>query len=294
MIIHSSFLLTRSLSHVTLAVSLFYCTNSTFAANFNTIQPGTLTVGFNGDMPGTEYNNGILGGVDGEILQKVADKLGLKIKPAMMEWSAEIAAVQAGRVDVMLGMMTWRKQRAEVMSLSNPLYYYRATIAQIANQNWCKLKDLENQTIGTITGFAWVDELKTIPGAKLKLYDTSDAAMRDLVAGRISALLADPPLVQYAVTQNPAWNVHQTAFCEGELDRYPQLTKVANIVIAANKTNGALIEAIDGELKSMWDRCEVKTVAAKYGLSQDTWFTPGKDIRAGIDRPNDWTQPSCK
>ncbi len=269
--------------------------NSAAAAEYTLVEDGKLTVAFNGDMPGTSYENGKLIGVDGEIMQLVADRLGLTVEPALMEWSAEIASVKSGRVDIMHGMMGWRKSRSEVMSLSDPIYYFRATIAQRADSSMCKLSDLENKTVATITGFSWVDELKTIPGLKLKLYDTSDGAMRDLVTGRVDALLADPPLVQYAISQNPDWGVQQKAFCEGENPDYPQLTKAGNIIFAANIDNPGLIEAVNDVIAELWADCSIRDIAGKYGLTQDYWFDPGpSNQRTGVDRPADWTQPSCK
>lgn len=268
---------------------------SASAADYKLVEEGKLTVAFNGDMPGTGYQDGKMVGVDGEIMQLVADKLGLKIAPALMEWSAEIASVKAGRVDMMHGMMGWRKSRADVMTLSDPIYYFRATIAQKTDSSMCKLSELENKTVATITGFSWIDELKTIPGLKLKLYDTSDAAMRDLVTGRVDALLADPPLVQFAISENPDWGVHQKAFCEGENPKYPQLTQAGNTIFAANKDNPGLMKAVNKVIGQLWADCSIKTIAAKYGLTDNHWFDPGpSNQRAGVDRPADWKQPSCK
>ena len=267
---------------------------SVSAADFKLVEDGKLTVAFNGDMPGTGYQDGKLIGVDGEIMQLVADRLGLKVVPALMEWSAEIASVKSGRVDVMHGMMGWRKSRADVMTLSDPIYYFRSTIAQKSSSNLCKLKDLENKTVATITGFSWVDELKTIPGLELKLYDTSDAAMRDLITGRVAALLADPPLIQFAISNNPDWGIHQIAFCEGENLNYPLLTKAGNTVFAANKDNPELIDAINEIINELWADCSIREIAARYGMSDDHWFDPGpSNQRTGIDRPEGWKQPSC-
>ena len=279
---------------VALGLVVASATTTVIAADFTTVENGKLTVAFNGDMPGTGYQDGKLIGVDGEIMQMVADKLGLTVVPALMEWSAEIASVKAGRVDIMHGMMGWREERAEVMTLSDPIYYFRATIAQRSDSELCKVSDLENKIVATITGFSWVEELKTIPGLELRLYDTSDGAMRDLITGRVDALLADPPLVQFAITENPDWGVHQTAFCEGENSDYPQLTKAGNTIFAANKENPGLIDAVNEVIIELWSDCTIRDIAAKYGMTDDHWFDPGPtNQRAGVDRPDDWEQPSC-
>ena len=41
-----------------------------------TITPGKLTVGFNGDMPMTSLKDGKLIGTDGELIAKIAERLG--------------------------------------------------------------------------------------------------------------------------------------------------------------------------------------------------------------------------
>lgn len=69
---------------------------SSIANAFELAEQGKLTVAFTGDMPGSGWQDGKLVGYDGEIMQRIADKLGLKIQPALMEWSGTIASVQSG------------------------------------------------------------------------------------------------------------------------------------------------------------------------------------------------------
>jgi len=262
------------------------------AADYGTIEPGVLTVAFNGDMPGTGWQDGHLIGLDGEIMQWVAGQLGLKVKPALMEWSAEIASIKSGRADVMHGMMGWNPSRAKVILISDPIYYGGANITQKKGQNWSTIKDLENKRVATIQGFGWVDEIKSIPGLKLSLYDTSDAAIRDLLAGRVDALFADPPLVQYAITKNPDWGIHAVAMTQHDLPAYPLLTSKYNVVFATNMKDKKLMDAINEKIAEVWKTCLNRKIAEKYGLGDDSWFTPGKNVRAGVDRPADWKQPS--
>jgi polar amino acid transport system substrate-binding protein len=89
-----------------------------------TIEKGVLTIGFSGDMPGTGYQDGKMIGYDGEILQRIADDLKLKVRPALMEWSGTIASVQAKRIDVMAGTMGLTEQRSKIMTLSVPIHYF--------------------------------------------------------------------------------------------------------------------------------------------------------------------------
>jgi len=152
---------------------LLFAAGNVSAADLELVKPGTLVVAFNGDMPGTGFQDGRLIGLDGELMHWMAGQLGLKVKPALMEWSAEIASVKAGRVDIMHGMMGWNHHRIKVINISDPIYYGGANITQKKGQNWDSIKSLEGKRVATITGFGWIDELKSIPGLKLSLYDTS-------------------------------------------------------------------------------------------------------------------------
>lgn len=270
-----------------------FMVSSSLANAFELAEQGKLTVAFTGDMPGSGWQDGKLIGYDGEIMQRIADKLGLKIQPALMEWSGTIASVQAGRVDVMLGTMGWTEKRTKIMTLSEPIHYFKNGIMQSNKTNWNTLSDLEGRKVGTITGFSFVPELKKIKGLELSLYDTSDAAVRDLIAGRIEAVIGDPPVVSYAIKQNPAWNMHFLAFTDNSAD-FPLLTGLGQVVYGLNQKSDDLRRKMDAIITEMWKNCEMKEIGARYGLSADVWYQPaGKNFRAGVDRPADYKLPSC-
>jgi len=154
-------------------------------------------------------------------------------------------------------------------------------------------RDLEGKKIGTITGFSFIPELKSIKDLQLSLYDTSDAAVRDLIAGRIDAVIGDPPVVSYAIKQNPDWNMHFLAFTDNSAD-FPLLTGLGQVVYGLNQKNDDLRQKMDAIIADMWKTCEMKEIGARYGLSSDVWFKPvGQNFRAGVDRPADYKLPSC-
>ncbi|MEB0058262.1 ABC transporter substrate-binding protein [Variovorax sp. LG9.2] len=259
-----------------------------------TVDKDKLTIAFTGDMPGTGYQDGKMIGYDGEILQRVADALKLQVKPALMEWSGTIASVQTKRVDVMAGTMGWTEQRSKIMTLSDPIHYFKNGIMQSTKTNWSTLKDLEGKKVGTITGFSFIPELRKINGLQLSQYDTSDAAVRDMLAGRIDAVIGDPPVVQYAISRNPQWSLRFNAFTDTNPD-FPLLTGLGQVVFGLNKDNPELAASVNTEIAKLWEKCDIKKIGARYGLVQDVWYVPeGKNLRAGVDRPVGWQLPSCK
>jgi polar amino acid transport system substrate-binding protein len=211
-----------------------------------------------------------------------------------MEWSGTIASVQSKRVDVMAGTMGWTEQRSKIMTLSDPIHYFKNGITQTEKNNWSKLKDLEGKKVGTITGFSFIPELRKISGLQLALYDTSDAAVRDLLAGRIDAVIGDPPVMQYAISRNPQWHIKFNAFTDASPD-FPLLTGLGQVVFGFNKESPELVKAVNAEIAKLWQTCDLRKIGKTYGLVQDVWFVPvGQNPRAGVDRPADWKLPSCK
>ena len=180
------------------------------AAPPKTMEPGKLNVALNGDMPMTGLEDGKLIGTDGELMVLIAERLGLEVVPHMMEWSAEIQSTKQGKVDIMHGAMGWIAERSEIMLLTDPIYYFGTLLAQKKDTSWSTFEDMKGRSVGTVSGFTLVPELKQVEGiGEVKLYDTTDGALRDLIAGRVDMAILDPPLMQLAIPQNPDWSLHQ-------------------------------------------------------------------------------------
>lgn len=255
------------------------------------VTSGKLTVAYNGDMPGTGTKDGKLVGIDGDIMTKVAEKLGLEVEPALMEWSAEIESVKARRVDIMHGMMGWTKPRTEVIVMTDPIYFAGSLMTQRKGEGITKLEQLKGKRLATIQGYAQVSELKTF-NPDVKLYETSDAAIRDLVAGRIDVLFSDPPMMQYISTQQPELKIELIPVTDAFDANLPILTGKFQVVFGMSKEAPKLEKCINDAIAEIWKACSNYQIASSYGLSDKFWFTaPSENPRLGVDRPEDWKYP---
>jgi cystine transport system substrate-binding protein len=263
------------------------------AADYKLIEPGTIAVAITGDMPGLVVQGDKLAGYDGEILQTAADNLGLKIKPVTIEWSGAIAAVQSGRVDLIGGLVAWTPKRAQALAMTDPTGYVQSAITQKNTTKWNTVASLEGRKVGSITGFSFVPDLRKIPGIQLTLYDNQDAALRDLMAGRVEAILGDSPVMAYGISKNPDWGLVNLPILENNPD-YPLLTGTTQYAFGLNKDNAALADALSGEIRKLWASCEVRNIGKKYGLDSDGSYTPpATNYRVGVDRPQGWAPPKC-
>jgi len=258
-----------------------------------TIEPGVLNVGLNGDMPMTSVKDGKLIGSDGEIMNLVAERLGLKVKTNQMEWAALIQSTKQGKLDVMHGAMGWIKPRTEIMVLTDPIYYFGTTLAQKKATNWSTFADMKGKKVGTVTGFTLVPELKTVDGiGEVKLYDTSDGALQDLLADRVDIVILDPPLIGYAQIQHPEWGIHQVEL-KPDMAKYPIMSTKYNVIFGVNPDEKELAEAMNVEIRKIWANCENVKIMAKYGMQDASWFTPpDPNPRVGVDRDASWKSPT--
>ncbi len=259
-----------------------------------TIQPGKLTIAMNGDMPMTQLKDGKLGGTDGELMVYIATKLGLEPVVQQMDWAAEIESTKQGKVDVMHGAMGWIEPRTKIMNLTEPIYYFGTLLAQKSEHNWHTFADMKGHSVATVTGFTLVPELKKVDGiGEVKLYDTSDGVMQDLVAGRIDMAILDPPLMQYAIKEHPEWKLHQVAL-DPEPDKYPIMSTKYNVIFGVNKDEPELAEAMNAVIRDIWKECTNVKTMANYGLGDKSWFIPPpKNPRVGVDRKADYASPTA-
>ena len=112
-------------------------------------------------------------------------------------------------------------------------------------------------------------------------------------------MFADPPLIQYAIAKNPDWDIHAVAIQQDYDEKYGLLTGKYNVVFGLNKDAPELLKAVNEQIAKLWAECKNIEVAQKYGLGALSWYDPGSlNLRAGVDRPTDWKQPtlpdSCK
>lgn len=264
------------------------------ADEIKTIEAGKLHIAMNGDMPMTQVKDGVLSGTDGELMIYVAQKLGLEPVVHQMDWAAEIEATKQGKVDIMHGAMGWIEPRTKIMNLTDPIYYFGTLLAQKEETNYSTFADMKGRKVATVTGFTLVPELKSVEGiGEVKLYDTSDGVLQDLIAGRIDMAILDPPLVQWAIVQHPEWKIKQVPL-EPEPDKYPIMSTKYNVIFGVNKEQKALADAISKIIvEDIWANCvNVKTMA-NYGMGDKSWFEPpANNPRIGVDRAEGYAAPT--
>jgi ABC-type amino acid transport substrate-binding protein len=245
------------------------------AMSVKTVTPGVLTVAIDNDMPFCKDDNGNIIGVDGEIMTAVGKSLGLKVQPVVMDWAAEIAAVQSGRVDTNMCGMAYTAEREKTVNLSHAAYYQVTEFTQLKTSNIKSLEDLKGKTVGTVQGYFYIPELKSVPWIgeqNLKLYNTIDAAIQDVIAKRVDAIIIGAASSAWLQRQHPEWNLKYEPVAASPY--MPDTTNKAKTVYSTNKDNNDLLGAMNSVIDKIKMDGSIKTILAKYGSDNPAFLAP--------------------
>ena len=107
-----------------------------------------------------------------------------------------------------------------------------------------KLADLEGKNVATITGFSFIPELEKIKDIQA-VRSTTPRTQRCAIscAGRVDAVIADPPVMGYAIAQKPRMEAGNSRRSRITIPTYPMLTgKGRQFVLGVNMENKQLVE----------------------------------------------------
>ncbi len=269
--------------------------------SLGTLKPGVITVAIRGDLPYAAEKGGKLTGIDGDILRAVADRLGQKLKIETMDFSGQLGAVGSGRVDVAIGSIGWKPDRAKAGIFTDPTYYAGATVIEPSGSHLNTLAALQGKTIGTVTGYAWVPGIKALPGAKLRTYDTADAVYSDVGSKRIDAAFVDALQDIYISTKRTDLGITTEPLqtTPSELATNPAYGAFGKVQLAfyLPKARTKLEAALTKEIRKMYQSGEIAKILEHWGAKNPGDFlTPGPDTKAriGVDRPAGWVPPSAR
>jgi polar amino acid transport system substrate-binding protein len=262
---------------------------SSFAAGapIKTIRPGYLTAACMGDMPLGAVRDGQPVGTDLEMLKLIADRLELKLDILPMGFPAVIEAVRSGRADWFGGNFAWNPMRSKILLLTDAVFYTGAYIIMRENEPFTgsiSADSLKGRTLGSNTGYSVVPDMKKIPGVKeVKLYDNSDACIRDVIAGRLDFAVLDAPTIDYMILQNPDMKLKQIPMAFDE--RYPSLTGKFEAIWGVYPQNQDLFDGINQGIRWLKSTGQIAPILAKYGIKNPDYLVPMPvDPRLGVDR----------
>lgn len=233
-------------------------------AGVQTLKKGTLSVSTNASPPYSIKEGDSFAGVDDQILTKLAAMECLTLDEQAIAPAGLIANVQSKRVDAGAGGVYYTAQRAQILSLTAPMY--RDGMALLSKDGLASLADLKGRKVGVIQGYLWNADLqKALGSGSVKVYQSSDGLMTDLKTGRVDAGVFTNAESSYRLGQ-PVGKGLKVATFKADKQVQASLAK-SNVVLPLTKGNTSLTNALNADIKSLVTSGAVAKILAANGMS---------------------------
>jgi polar amino acid transport system substrate-binding protein len=132
-------------------------------------------------------------GLDIDIMKAIAANQNLVVEFKNVSWDPLLAGMAKGLYDAAISSITITEELKKDMLFSDP-YFSAGQIVVVQNNNTAITgKDSLSGQVGVKLGSIGDKEVKKIKAATPKPYDTIELAFKDLVAGKVNAVVCDNP-----------------------------------------------------------------------------------------------------
>jgi len=154
-------------------------------------------------------------GFEVELVERLAQDLGVKAELVQGDWDALPGSLQAGRIDMLLNGLEVTPQRAETFALSVPYFEFvqQITIRAGDRGRYTNLNDLKGKQIAVLNGSASVTVLKAKGWTEdlIVPFDDSLKPIEALKDRRVEAVLSESIIARYyAGFDEQVFNIPET------------------------------------------------------------------------------------
>ena len=223
-------------------------------------EKGKVVVGMSADYAPYEFHyineNGedVIGGFDVDIANEIASALGVELVIQEMDFDALVAALPAGKIDLVVSGMNPTEERAKVVDFSE-IYYNSQHGILVRSEDVDKYKtfaDLEGAKVGAQLGSTQEQIARSeVPNADLQLLNNVNNLILELKAGKVDAVIMEKPVAEMAVKSNPELAVGTPIYEDktggnavGMAKNNPELLSKINEVIKELNETGKMDEYI--------------------------------------------------
>lgn len=186
-------------------------------------EKGKVVVGMSADYAPYEFHyidesgKDVIGGFDVDIANEIAKKIGVELAIQEMDFDALVAALPAGKIDLVISGMNPTEERAKVVDFSE-IYYNSKHGVLVRAEDADKYKtfaDLEGAKVGAQLGSTQEQIAKSeIPNADLQLLANVNNLILELKSGKVDAIVMEKPVAEMAVKTNPELAVGEPTYEE--------------------------------------------------------------------------------
>lgn len=153
-----------------------------------------LVVGINPTLPplGIFNDKNQIDGVDVDLAKAIAGKMGLTLEIVQVGSPDRIPFVSSGKIDMVMGAMTWTAERAKVIDFTVPVYTEVLGVLTTKAKPWTDWKQLDDPSVRLVqvrgtTPVKFISE--KLPKAQVLLLDNYPDAVRAIAQDRADGMV---------------------------------------------------------------------------------------------------------
>ncbi len=227
----------------------------------NTVEKGKLIMATNAAFPPYEYVEGDgYAGIDVEIAEAIAEKLGLELQIDDMEFDSIVESVKNGKADIGLAGMTVTPERQEIVNFTTSYATGVQVIIVKEGSSITTADDLfaddASTTIGVqrnTTGDLYTTwDLEDEGKATINRYSKGSEAVQALLTGKVDCVVIDNEPAKAFVEANEGLVILDTEYVE---EQYAAVV---------SKNNSELYDAVNNALNELIEDGTVQKIIDKY------------------------------
>lgn len=226
-----------------------------------TIEPGKLHMSINAQFPPYAMvdDAGNYVGIDIELADAIARKLGLELVVDDMSFDASLVTVQMSRSDIAMGGIAATDERRTVMDFSEPyakniqviIVKDGSPIATVDALSSAELVGVQENT----TGHIYCSDPLELGGygeEHVAVYDSGGAALLALLGNQVDAVVMDNAPAQAFAAAVPSLTILDELYAD------------ESYAVAVHKGNAALLDAVDQILAQLREDGTLQSILDKY------------------------------
>ncbi|MFI3172388.1 MAG: ABC transporter substrate-binding protein [Eubacteriales bacterium] len=244
-----------------LAMSLTACGGASDDGELSTAVAGQLTMATNAQFPPYEYYEGeSIIGIDAEIAEAIAEKLGLELVIEDMEFDSIITAVKGGKADIGLAGMTVTAEREEEVNFTESYATGVQVVIVTEDSAITSVDDLfadgANNVVGVqrnTTGDIYASgDIEDAGLGTMDRYSKGADAVQALTTGKVDCVIIDNEPAKAFVEAVDGIKILETEYV------------TENYAAAMSKDNEALYTAVNEALQELIEDGTVQEIVDKY------------------------------
>lgn len=230
------------------------------AGELTTVEEGMLIMSTNAAFPPYEMTNdaGEFEGIDIEIAQAIADKLGLELRIDDMDFDSALLAAQTGKSDMVMAGVSVTEDRLVNLDFTESYATGIQVVIVPEDSDIASVDDMTGKMIGVqrgTTGDLYCSDTVENGGfgaENVTPYDNGLTAVQALMNGKVDCVVIDNAPAQEFVAANPGLKILDTEYVNEDY------------AIGVKKGNTQMLDAINGALAELKADGTIQSIIDKY------------------------------